>query len=76
MRAADLSDMTLKTLFCLWPAAMGPFLARRMLCAGCPITPFHTVANACRDYGLDEAAFCDDLLRAIQSDGVASSTNR
>jgi hypothetical protein len=36
-----------------------------MMCIGCPITPFHTVIDACAEYNLDEAAFRAELRAAI-----------
>jgi hybrid cluster-associated redox disulfide protein len=36
-----------------------------MLCVGCLIAPFHTVTDACREYGLDETTFLEELQRAV-----------
>ena len=44
------------------------FLSRRMLCFGCPIAPFHTLADACAEYGLDEETFRAELRAAILDD--------
>ena len=56
-------DLPLSRLFDLWPETGHVFLEARMLCFGCPIAPFHTVLDACREYRLDEEAF-RRLLRA------------
>ncbi|MGP3697413.1 DUF1858 domain-containing protein [Rhodobacter sp. NSM] len=53
----DDPDLPLARLFQFWPATAQVFLARRMLCPGCPIAPFHTVVEACDEYGFDEAEF-------------------
>jgi hybrid cluster-associated redox disulfide protein len=37
------------------------FLRFRMRCVGCPIACFHTVADACREHGVD----CDAFLKAL-----------
>lgn len=50
----DDPDLPLADLFAMWPEAAAMFLARRMLCPGCPIAPFHTVIDAAREYGLEE----------------------
>jgi hybrid cluster-associated redox disulfide protein len=63
---ADDPDLMLDRLFALCPQAAAPFLARRMLCPGCPIAPFHTVGDACAEYGLEEAAFRAQLRRAVE----------
>lgn len=61
----DDPDMTLRMLFDHWPDTARVFLAHRMLCFGCPIAPFHTVIDACAEYGLDEAAFRAELRAAV-----------
>ena len=60
----DDPDMTLARLFALWPKTVTVFRLHGMICLGCPITPFHTVLDACAAYRLDEAAFRAEL-RAI-----------
>jgi len=40
-----------------WPATIRAFLDHRMRCVGCPIGCFHTVADACREHGVDGARF-------------------
>ncbi|AXQ93076.1 DUF1858 domain-containing protein [Cereibacter azotoformans] len=58
----DDPDLPLSRLFDRWPATAAVFLTRRMLCPGCPIAPFHTVVEACAEYGLDE----DEFRRALR----------
>jgi len=59
MRRADFDDpdLPLAELFWAWPQVVPVFMARGMLCPGCPIAPFHTVSDACHEYGLDERGF-------------------
>lgn len=57
----DDPDMALADLFSEWPEAARAFLARRMLCPGCPIAPFHTITDACLEYNLDEDAFRKEI---------------
>ena len=66
----DDPDLMLAQVFETWPAVIPVFLRRRMLCVGCPITPFHTVIDACEEYGLDEAEFRAELARAVSGDVV------
>ena len=54
-------DLPLADLLANWPEMVAVFLAYRMLCPGCPIAPFHTVIDACDEYGLEEQAFRDVL---------------
>ena len=61
----DDPDLPLRQVFDHWPQTASVFLSRRMLCFGCPIAPFHTVIDACAEYGLDEAEFRADLRRAV-----------
>jgi hybrid cluster-associated redox disulfide protein len=37
-----------------------------MLCVGCLIAPFHTIVDACMEYGLDEEAFSAELRAAVR----------
>lgn len=68
----DDPDLELDVLMAHWPATIGVFLDHRMLCVGCVITPFHTVIDACREYGLDELTFRAELRRAVVRDRYGS----
>ncbi|GGL96714.1 hypothetical protein [Pseudooceanicola nanhaiensis] len=57
----DDPDLPLADLFAAWPLAAAAFLARGMLCPGCPIAPFHAITDACLEYDLDEDEFRADL---------------
>ena len=59
-------DMPLADLMTRWPTTIPVFLRHRMLCVGCLISPFHTVVDACAEYGLDEDAFVAELLEAAR----------
>lgn len=61
----DDPDLTLVQLFSRWPATVSVFLSHRMLCFGCPIAPFHSVIDACEEYGLDEVVFRAELHAAV-----------
>lgn len=63
----DDPDLSLMALFDRWPGAATAFLSHHMLCFGCPIAPFHTVIDACRDYTLDESLFRAELRAAAQA---------
>lgn len=60
----DDPDMPLHLLFGYWPETVAVFLCHRMFCFGCPIAPFHTVNDACAEYGLNVAAFRTELRAA------------
>ncbi len=62
----DNPDLPLQVLFDRWPAIAAVFLSHRMLCFGCPIAPFHTVVDACLEYGLDETRFRLELRAALR----------
>ena len=51
-----------------WPQTIYVFLERQMLCVGCPIGPFHTVEDACREYGLDQAGLLRELRAAVNEE--------
>lgn len=67
MRQPDLDDpdMALDMIMTIWPETITVFLHHKMLCVGCMVNPFHTVIDACREYGLDEWAFRAELHKAI-----------
>jgi hybrid cluster-associated redox disulfide protein len=69
MRRPDFDDpdLPLSELFAAWPLAAKAFWDRRMLCPGCPIGPFHTITDACQEYGLDETAFREELAVLIRA---------
>ncbi|WP_299784830.1 DUF1858 domain-containing protein [uncultured Marivita sp.] len=60
----DDPDLPLADLMTQWPQTIPVFVRHKMLCVGCLISPFHTVTDACEEYGLDEAAFLTELMRA------------
>lgn len=66
MSATDIDDpeLSICRLLQAWPETAPVFLGHGMLCVGCEIAPFHTVADACAEYRLDEAAFRAELRRA------------
>ncbi len=61
----DNPDIPLQVLIDTWPDVAAVFLSHRMLCFGCLIAPFHTVADACLEYGLEEATFRTELRAAV-----------
>lgn len=65
-RDVDAPDLPLADLFRACPQAARPFLRKRMACVGCPIAPFHTIRDACAEYGLDEAAFRAEIRAAVR----------
>ncbi|RVV98273.1 hypothetical protein EKE94_04905 [Mesobaculum littorinae] len=67
----DDPDLPLADLFAAFPHAARPFLDRGLLCPGCPIAPFHTVINTCREYALDEDGFRGEIARALRGAAAA-----
>jgi hybrid cluster-associated redox disulfide protein len=59
-------ELTIAKLLKHGPGAMPVFLRHRMLCVGCPVTPFHTITDACREHGVDEAAFRAELAACFK----------
>ncbi|WP_374433627.1 DUF1858 domain-containing protein [Tabrizicola sp.] len=69
MRAPRLDDpdLPLAEIMRRWPATVPVFLARGMLCVGCVIGPFHTVDDACEEYGIDPGTLLAELRAAVSS---------
>ena len=60
-------DMTMVEIMRRWPATIRVVLRNGMLCVGCPIAPFHTLAEAAREHELDEVALRHALEAAVSS---------
>lgn len=60
-------DMTVDEVMRRWPSTIRVFLRHGMLCVGCPIATFHTISDAAREHGLDEAALREELENAASS---------
>lgn len=58
-------DMPVDEIMRRWPATIRVMIRNGMLCIGCPIGSFHTVAEACLAHAVDEAAFSAELLSAM-----------
>jgi hybrid cluster-associated redox disulfide protein len=63
----DIRDLTLSDIMRTWPQTVPVFLRHGMHCVGCRIGPFHTIADACAEYHLDEAVFVAELQGAISA---------
>lgn len=68
MKARLDDTLSMDAIMRAWPETIRVILQHHMLCVGCPIAPFHTVADACREHGVDRALFLRDLARVIAPD--------
>ncbi|KIT15740.1 hypothetical protein jaqu_25340 [Jannaschia aquimarina] len=62
-------DLPLADLMEAWPETVPVFLRHDMLCVGCMIAPFHTVVDACVEYGLVMDKFVAELCAAVDGEG-------
>ena len=67
MKSLFTEHMSMDEIMRAWPGTIRVILQHRMLCVGCPIAPFHTISDACREHSVDEALFLDDIKREIGS---------
>lgn len=58
--------MTVDEIMRRWPATIRVMIRHQMLCVGCPIGIFHTVADACHEHDLDEETINRELLAAMR----------
>jgi hybrid cluster-associated redox disulfide protein len=49
-----------------YPAAVPFFLKRHMLCPGCSLSAFDTLADAARNYSIPADRFLNELVRWIE----------
>ncbi len=68
------SDMPVDEIMRRWPPTIRLFLRHRMVCVGCPIGVFHTVAEACDAHGFDRESFEAQLRDALQLDAAAEQS--
>ena len=62
----DDPDLPLADLMSMWPSTIPVFVRHKMICVGCLVSPFHTIADACAEYHLDEDDFRAELLDVIE----------
>ena len=60
-------DTTMDEIMHGSPAAIRVVLQNGMLCVGCPIASFHTIADAAREHDLNEEQLSCNLRAAIES---------
>jgi hybrid cluster-associated redox disulfide protein len=61
------TELTVDEVMRQWPPTIRVFLDFSMHCVGCPIAPFHSVEEACREHGIDLAEFFQRLQTAARS---------
>lgn len=66
-------DMAVDEIMRRWPATIRVFIRHKMLCIGCPIGIFHTVADACDAHQAELDPFCEELLDAIRHDPLVAA---
>ena len=65
LKSLDNPVLSLDVVMAKWPQTIPVFLRHRMLFVGCMVSPFHTVEDACAEYGLDVDAFYVELFAAL-----------
>lgn len=65
---SGLEDLSVKEIMDRWPRTAATFIAHRMHCVGCPIGPFHTLADAAAEHHLDPDALLDKVRLAVKAD--------
>ncbi|MCR8828201.1 hypothetical protein [Pseudosulfitobacter koreensis] len=61
----DALDLPLSVLMARWPQTIQVFMRHRMLCVGCAFDRFCTVTDVCREYGIDQEIFLQELQDAV-----------
>jgi hybrid cluster-associated redox disulfide protein len=62
----DVQAISVAELMDRWPAVVPVFVAHRMACVGCVLSPFDHLDDACRIYNLQTADLAREILRAIE----------
>jgi hybrid cluster-associated redox disulfide protein len=58
---------TINDLLSYHPAAINVFIQRKMLCVGCPVETFHTIADAARLNGIALHALLKEVHDVIDA---------
>ena len=69
-------SMTIDEVMRRWPATLKVMLRNRMLCIGCPIAIFHSVADVCDAHGIDREILAGELLEAMRKQATAGRALR
>ncbi|MGB3391270.1 MAG: DUF1858 domain-containing protein [Pseudaminobacter sp.] len=69
-------EMSMDEVMREWPATIGVILGHGMLCVGCPIATFHTVVDAAREHGIEEAELVRDLQAVIDPSMIPKNGTR
>lgn len=64
MRSGPIIDLSVGEIMANWPSTIRIFIAHRMHCVGCPISPFHTLVDAAEEHHLPT----DELVAAIEAE--------
>lgn len=67
MKSIVTGEMSIDKMMRAWPLTIRVVLKHRMLCVGCPVASFHTISDACREHGVDESLFLNEVAREIGS---------
>jgi hybrid cluster-associated redox disulfide protein len=60
------TSLTVAEVLARWPQTIPIFFHYRMVCVGCPIAPFETLAEVAAIYDLDLNRFLSELEQVIQ----------
>ena len=63
----DDPDLPIADMMRRWPETMSVFIAHGMLCVGCLVGPFHTIDDACAEYGIDPKSLLAELQAVVRS---------
>jgi len=58
-----------------YPQAVEVFVRHRLQCAGCCISPFHTIEDSAREYAVPLELLLRDLNRAVASETSPAPTH-
>lgn len=76
MHRIDFDDMPVSDIMRRWPATIAVFIDLELNCIGCPIGPFHTLADAAHEHGVALAALNAGINDAIAGEATAAGRAR
>lgn len=68
MKYERFSDLTVGEIMRQWPSTIGVFIDLKLHCIGCPISIFHTLADAAIEHGVMLEKLAAEVSVAIDAD--------
>ncbi len=70
------TDLLVAEVLARWPQTAPVFFRHHLICVGCAMSRFETLAEIAAVYGLDLSGFLGELRQVIETASLATGTDR